>query len=152
MTDSGRKWYEIWVPQNPKDWKRDKIVYPDITESPRFFLDATGAIVNGDCYWITLSEQVKPDWLLLMLAVANSTFITRYYDAVYHNKLYSGRRRFMTQYVSGFPLPSLEAPCSKRIVRLVSRLVREGKASDTTEKEINGLVWEAFGLGEEIAG
>ncbi len=152
VTDSGRKWYEIWVPQNPDDWKRDKIVYPDIAEFPRFFLDTTGAIVNGDCYWITLSEHVKPDWLLLMLAVANSTFITRYYNAVYHNKLYSGRRRFMTQYVGGFPLPSLDAPCSKKIVRSVSRLLHEGKATDATEREINGLVWEAFGLGEEIAG
>ena len=152
VTDSGRKWYEIWVPQNPEDWKRDKIVYPDIAEFPRFFLDTTGAIVNGDCYWITLNEDVKSDWLSLMLAVANSTFITQYYDAVYHNKLYSGRRRFMTQYVGGFPLPSLGSPCSKKIIRMVSRLVREGKASDTTEKEIDGLVWEAFGLGKEIPG
>jgi hypothetical protein len=99
-----------------------------------------------------LNEDVKPDWLPLMLAVANSTFITRYYDAVYHNKLYSGRRRFMTQYVGGFPLPSLGSPCCKKIVRVVSRLVREGQASDTTEKEIDSLVWEAFGLGKEIAG
>jgi len=152
VIDSGRKWYEIWVPQNPEDWKKEKIVYPDIAEFPRFFLDTTGAIVNGDCYWITLNEEVKSDWLLLMLAVANSTFITRYYDVVYHNKLYSGRRRFMTQYVGGFPLPPLGSPCSKKIVRLVSHLVRKGKASDTTEKEIDGLVWEAFGLGKEVAG
>jgi SAM-dependent methyltransferase len=152
VIDAGREWYEIWVPQNPEDWKKNKIVYPDIAEFPRFFLDTSGAIVNGDCYWITLNDDVKLDWLPLMLAVANSTFITRYYDAVYHNKLYSGRRRFMTQYVGGFPLPALEALCSKRIVRLVSRLVREGKASETTEKEIDDLVWAAFGLGKEIAG
>jgi len=152
VIDSGRKWYEIWVPQNPEDWKKDKIVYPDISEHPRFFLNTTGAVVNGDCYWITLNEVVKSDWLLLMLAVANSTFITRYYDAVYYNKLYSGRRRFMTQYVSGFPLPSLDKPCGKKIVELVPRLVREAKASDTSEKQIDRLVWEAFGLGKEVAG
>lgn len=152
VIDSGRKWYEIWVPQNPDDWKKIKIVYPDIAEFPRFFLDTTGAIVNGDCYWITLSEDVKSEWLLLMLAVANSTFITRYYDVVYHNKLYSGRRRFMTQYVGGFPLPSLGSPCGKKIVQLVSCLIREGKASDATEKEIDSLVWETFGLRKEIAG
>jgi hypothetical protein len=108
--------------------------------------------VNGDCYWITLNEGVKSDWLLLMLAVANSTFITRFYDAVFHNKLYSGRRRFMTQYVGGFPLPSLETPCGKKIVQLVSRLVREGEVTDTLEEQIDRLVWKAFGLGEEVAG
>jgi adenine-specific DNA-methyltransferase len=152
VLDSGRKWYEIWVPQNPEDWKKEKIVYPDISEHPRFLLDTTGAVVNGDCYWITLNEGVKSDWLLLMLAVANSTFITWYYDAVYHNKLYSGRRRFMTQYVSGFPLPSLDKACGKKIVQLVSCLVREGTASDTIEKQIDRLVWESFGLGKEVAG
>jgi adenine-specific DNA-methyltransferase len=152
VIDAGRRWYEIWVPQNPDDWNKDKIVYPDITEFPRFFLDTTGAIVNGDCYWIILNEGTKSDWLLLMLAVANSTFITRYYDAIYHNKLYSGRRRFMTQYVGGFPLPSLELPCGKKIVRLVSRLIREGKVDYSTEQEIDGLVWEAFGLRKEVSG
>ncbi|MSR57594.1 MAG: hypothetical protein EXS05_07970 [Planctomycetaceae bacterium] len=150
VIDSGRKWYEIWVPQNPEDWKRNKIVYPDISEEPRFFLDTSGAIVNGDCYWITLNEGVEPEWLLLMLAVANSTFITRYYDAVYHNKLYSGRRRFMTQYVSGFPLPSLKGACGSKIVRLVSRLVDGGKADPAIEKQLDQLVWKAFGLEEKV--
>jgi adenine-specific DNA-methyltransferase len=151
VIDAGRRWYEIWVPQNPEDWRKNKIVYPDIAEFPRFFLDPTGAIVNGDCYWITLKEGAESDWLLLMLAVSNSTFITRYYDAVYHNKLYAGRRRFMTQYVGGFPLPSLDSPHSKKVVRLVSRLIRESKADDTMEKEIDNLVWEAFGLRKEVA-
>ena len=49
---------------------------------------------------LTSDDGVTSDWLLLMLAVANSTLITRYYDAVYHNKLYSGRRRFMTHSTS----------------------------------------------------
>jgi hypothetical protein len=152
VLDSGRRWYEIWVPHHPDDWRKNKVVYPDISEHPRFFLDTTGAVVNGDCYWITLNDGVQPDWLLLLLAVANSTLVTRYYDAVYHNKLYSGRRRFMTQYVGGFPLPPLEAPCGKKIVRLASRLVRAGKASDLAEREIDGLVWEAFGLGIPASG
>lgn len=152
VIDAGRQWYEIWVPQNPNDWKKPKIVYPDISEFPRFFLETTGAIVNGDCYWITVNEGADPDWLLLMLAVANSTFITRYYDAVYHNKLYSGRRRFMTQYVGGFPLPPLKGKTGKKIVKMVSRLVESGKASPETENEIDGLVWESFGLQKEVAG
>jgi hypothetical protein len=152
VLDSGRQWYEIWVPHHPNDWREKKVVYPDISEHPRFFLDTTGAVVNGDCYWITLNDGVQPDWLLLLLAVANSTLVTRYYDAVYHNKLYSGRRRFMTQYVGGFPLPPLDAPCGKKIIRLASRLARASKVDDVVEKEIDGLVWEAFGLRKEFDG
>jgi adenine-specific DNA-methyltransferase len=148
VIDGGRKWYEIWVPHNPEDWGRPKIAYPDISEYPRFFFDASGAIIQGDCYWITLNDDVDADWLLLMLAVANSSFITKYYDAVFHNKLYAGRRRFMTQYVAKFPLPDLAA--SRRIVEEVSRLLKKGEAAEAVERDINRLVWESFGLIEEI--
>ncbi len=112
---SGRKWFEIWVPHQPVDWALPKIVWPEIAEQPRFFLDSSGAIVNGDCYWIKLREGVDPDWLYLMLAVANSTVATRFYDTIFHNKLYAGRRRYMTQYVKEFPLPDLESDTGTQI-------------------------------------
>ena len=145
VIEGGRQWYEIWVPHDPDDWRKPKLAYPDISEHPRFFLDESGAIINGDCYWITLNPGVDPDWLLLMLAVANSTFITKFYDTVFHNKLYAGRRRFMTQYVSKFPLPDLVA--SKQIVKEVRCILKRG-ASEEAERNLNALVWQAFGLTE----
>ena len=147
VIEGGREWYEIWVPHNPEDWDKPKIAYPDISEHPRFFYDDSGAIINGDCYWITLFDSVDPDWLLLMLAVANSTFIAKFYDTVFHNKLYAGRRRFMTQYVAKFPLPDLKK--SSAIVREV-QAVRKNGVTDEAERKINALVWQAFGLSEEI--
>jgi adenine-specific DNA-methyltransferase len=150
VIDGGRQWYELWVPHNPDDWGKQKIAYPDISEHPRFFFDSSGAIIQGDCYWITLNDGVDADWLMLMLAVANSTFVTKYYDAVFHNKLYAGRRRFMTQYVAKFPLPDLHAAVSRRIVAEVSKILKAGEATEAAEHNINQLVWEAFGLSEEI--
>lgn len=147
VIDGGRQWYEIWVPHDPDDWRKPKIAYPDISEYPRFFFDHSGAIINGDCYWITLNPGVDPDWLLLMLAVANSTFIPKFYDTVFHNKLYAGRRRFMTQYVSKFPLPDLAA--SKQIIKEVRRILKSG-ISENSERSLNALIWQAFGLVEEI--
>jgi adenine-specific DNA-methyltransferase len=147
VIDAGRKWYEIWVPHQPEDWSKPKIVWPDIAEEPRFFLDLTGAIVNGDCYWLTLKESVHPDWLLLMLAIANSTFAIRFYDTLFHNKLYSGRRRFMTQYVAKFPLPALDSPYAQRMVSIASRLVKGESSLPQHETEINRLAEEAFGSG-----
>ena len=166
IVDSGRQWYEIWVPHNPKDWSLPKIVFPDIAEQPRFFLDRSGAVVNGDCYWITLRPGSHADWLLLMLAVANSSFIIRYYDTAFHNQLYSGRRRFMTQYVKHFPLPDIESRPSQAAVARVRQLVAApvhrlaataasvGKAAcrdprsrlADLEGEVDDLVWQAFGL------
>lgn len=150
VIEAGRQWYEIWVPHNPADWEKPKVVFPDIAEEPRFFLDQTGAIVNGDCYWITLRPGLEPEWLLLILAVANSSFIKKYYDLAFHNKLYAGRRRFMTQYVKKFPLPRLSTPTGQQLVRLVEQQVAGGDPSPDLETQIDKLVWEAFSLVEEV--
>jgi methylase of polypeptide subunit release factors len=153
VIEAGRQWYELWVPQQPKDWSRAKVVYPDISEHPRFFLDTTGAVVNGDCYWITLNDGVFQEWLYLVLAVANSTFITTYYDTVFHNKLYAGRRRFMTQYVRQFPLPEINTPEARRIIEILSDAA--ASRSDTVidcnaEENLDNLVWSSFGLRKEV--
>lgn len=149
VIEAGRQWYEIWVPQQPRDWESPKVVYPDISEEPRFFLDRTGAVVNGDCYWITLNAGVPEEYLLLLLAVANSTFTTAYYDTVFHNKLYAGRRRFMTQYVREFPLPDVRGPEAKKIVALLSNLLSQDSGLAEAATEMDALVWSSFGLKKE---
>ncbi|WP_197443076.1 Eco57I restriction-modification methylase domain-containing protein [Lignipirellula cremea] len=149
VQQAGREWFEIWVPQQPTAWALPKIVYPDISETPRFWLDRSGAVVNGDCYWITLRPEIDPVWLHLLLAIANSTLITQYYDTVFHNKLYAGRRRFMTQYVRQFPTPSLDAATAQEIDERVRQLLA-GEATveqeGNLEAELDRLVWQAFGL------
>lgn len=152
VIEAGRKWYEIWVPHNPNDWRRWKIASPDISEVPRFCFDRSGAVVNGDCYWMTLRQGFASDWLLLLLAVANSSFVTRYYDIAFHNKLYAGRRRFMTQYVKKFPLPRLERRVAQKIIRVVGELVANRMPDEHRETEIDELVWESFGLIKETCG
>ena len=144
VVDAGRKWFEIWVPHQPKLWAAPKIVWPDISEHPRFFMDNSGAIVNGDCYWTKLRSGVDSDWLYMILAVANSSVAVRYYDTMFHNKLYAGRRRFMTQYVKTFPLPELDSKLGRQIVRIVKRLVENPNKRD--EAKVESKVNEAFGL------
>jgi len=153
VLEAGRRWYEIWVPHDPRDWAKPKIVFPDIAEEPRFSLDSTGAVVHGNCYWITLHPGFHLDWLFLILGVANSSFITKYYDLAFHNKLYAGRRRFMTQYVRHFPLPDISLPASRKIVALASRLVGKVNhpARQDWEAAIDALVWDSFGLVKEPA-
>jgi SAM-dependent methyltransferase len=143
-----RNWFEIWVPQRPSEWPKRKIVFPDIAESPRFLLDTSKAIVNGDCYWMALGDEVADDLAYLLLAVGNSSFAMRYYDAVCGNRLYAGRRRFITQYVKTFPLPERRHPAVARIVGLARELVHCQAAHGSIEDELNDLVWASFGLEE----
>jgi tRNA1(Val) A37 N6-methylase TrmN6 len=154
VIDGGRKWYEIWVPQDPAGWDAPKLVFRDISEKPTFWIDLEGSVVNGDCYWLTADHKQDERLLWLAVAVGNSTFIEEFYDHRFHNKLYSGRRRFMTQYVEQFPLPDPDGKAGGAIIERAEALYKavEGPTVEQMKSELNRLVWEAFGLGvEEIA-
>jgi hypothetical protein len=145
VTAGGRLWWEIWVPQRPSTWKHPKVVFPDISDVPRFFYDRTGAVVNGDCYWVTVDE---PNIAFLMMAVANSQLGVEYYDAACGNKLYAGRRRYITQYVERFPLPDPGSSGARRAIEIVSELVtnEDPDRSAALEKDLDRAVRDSFGI------
>lgn len=146
VIDAGREWYEIWVPQDPAAWARPKLVFRDIAEEPTFWIDLSGSVVNGDCYWLTSQSTGDDDLLWLAAAVGNSTFIEKFYDLRFHNKLYAGRRRFITQYVENFPLPDPRGRLGRAIIDK-AKAVYECIPSEVAEQhqaELNAMVWEAL--------
>lgn len=145
---AGRRWYELWVPQNPAAWSSPKLVFPDISEKPVFWMDTGDGVVNGEFYWLQCTNSGEDDLLWLALAAANSGFIEAFYDHRFNNKLYAGRRRFITQYVEQFPLPDPASTEAVVIVKL-ARKIHAGLPSPATDRlirELNALVWEVFGL------
>jgi len=148
VLEAGRHWYEVWVPQDPGSWDRPKLVFRDISEEPCFWIDREGTVVNGDCYWLVCDDAAQEELLWLAVSVGNSTFIEAFYDRRFNNKLYAGRRRFITQYVEKFPLPNPEAPISQSIMERAKQVYEAAGADDAIalERELDGLVWKAFGL------
>lgn len=147
LIDAGRKWYEIWVPQDPKTWDYPKLVFRDISEKPTFWIDESGSIVNGDCYWL-VSDDGNADLIWLAAAIANSTFIELFYDYSFCNKLYAGRRRFITQYVENFPIPNPNSVIAKKIISMSKSIYEKIDTENTeyTQKQLDELVWQVFGL------
>ena len=145
VIEAGRQWYEIWVPQDPRAWEQPKLVFRDIADEPTFWIDLDGSVVNGDCYWLVAQNPVDTDLLWLAAAVANSTFIERFYDLRFHNKLYAGRRRFMTQYVENFPLPDPQSSLSTSIIATAKRIhkITPSSYTELLQKELNAMVWKA---------
>jgi adenine-specific DNA-methyltransferase len=154
VIEAGRKWYEIWVPQDPNAWDAPKVVFRDISKEPTFWVDEEGSVVNGDCYWLTCRDQAQADLLWLAVAVGNSKFIETFYDHRFHNRLYAGRRRFITQYVEEFPLPNPNGALGVKMIEMAKRIyaLAPSREANVLERELDTMVWSAFGLPiEEVA-
>lgn len=155
LIEAGRRWYELWVPQDPGAWSRPKLVFPDISSKPIFWIDTGGGVVNGECYWMQCQNESEQDLLWLALAVANSTFIEAFYDHRFNNKLYAGRRRFITQYVEQFPLPDPKSDETQAIIGLAKTIhaTLPSAEADRLAADLDKMVWRVFGLEcEEAAG
>jgi hypothetical protein len=148
LLKAGRRWYELWVPQEPELWNRPKLVFWDIARQPMFWMDLEGTIVNGDCYWLTGDTESACELLWLALGVANSSFIAEYYDLRFANRLYAGRRRFIKQYVEEFPLPDPQGAEAKRIAATARDIFDLKDRADTVkiEADLDRLVRKAFGI------
>ncbi len=146
VVKAGREWYEIWVPQNPSAWAPPKLVFRDIAEKPTFWVDLNGSVVNGDCYWLICQNPEQTDLLWLAVAVGNSAFIERFYDCRFHNKLYPGRRRFITQYVEQFPLPNPDKSIGKNIIAKAKQIYdcTPSPEAEQLQKELDTMVWKAL--------
>lgn len=151
VIQGGRNWFEIWVPHDPAAWSKPKLVFPDIAEKPVFWMEHGDGVVNGECYWMCADNGADPDLLWLALAVANSSFIEEFYDRRFNNKLYAGRRRFVTQYVEQFPLPDPQLPASRAIIDQVKNIyaiLGQPNPPDLTSQTtaLDAQVWKIFGL------
>lgn len=143
VTKANRQWYEIWVPQDPSAWKRPKVVFPDISSNARFLIDDTGSIVDGNCYWIQVDND-NTDLLYLIAAVANSKLMDKYHSLAFQNVLYSGKRRYLTQYVSKYPIPDPTSDASAELIDYVKTTLSKGENID--DGRIDELVASAFGI------
>ncbi|PSQ89734.1 MAG: modification methylase [Bacteroidetes bacterium QS_8_64_10] len=149
LLEANRNWFEIWVPQDPSAWSRPKIVFPDISAEPKFFYDDQQCIVKGNCYWFTLAPNRDKDLLFLLQGIANSQLATRYHDLRFNNKLYAGRRRYLTQYVKTYPVPRLDSTGAKQIIAMAKELTfraTDGEKRRSLEQELEEAVARAFGV------
>lgn len=155
LIEAGRKWYELWVPQDPAAWPSPKLVFPDISDKPIFWIDTDGGVVNGECYWLQCENKDEQDLLWLALAVANSSFIEAFYDHRFNNKLYAGRRRYITQYVEQFPLPNPKCDEAMAIVDLAKIIYTKTPSAEADQlaADLDTRIWRVFGLpAEEVLG
>jgi len=105
LQESGRRWYEIWVHQSPRDFAKIKIVTPDISSTNRFALEQNGYFVNGTCFYLILKDQ-SLEMNFAMVALLNSKLMEYFHKTTSGNVLYAKRFRYWTTYLSRYPIPA----------------------------------------------
>jgi hypothetical protein len=94
------------------------------------------------------TTETERQLLLLVEGVCNSDVMVKYHDLCFNNKLYSGRRRYLSQYIEKYPVPDPNSNIAKEIVIVVDSINKETnpQTRDSYVKCLNDLVRQAFGL------
>ncbi|MGQ9631784.1 MAG: Eco57I restriction-modification methylase domain-containing protein [bacterium] len=151
LKESGRRWYEIWVHQSPRDFERLKLVTPDIAPRNRFALDDRKFFVNGTCFYIILRDR-SFERNLLVLALLNSKALEFFHKATSGNVLYAKRFRYWASYLKSYPIPDITHPRNsgvvKKLVENTRGLIEISDEQETIalEKENDSLAYQLFEL------
>lgn len=164
-------WYELQQPQFKfaTFMESPKIIFPDMAISPRFAFDDAGFYGTNTTYFIPRRD-------LFLLGLLNSRLGYFYFAMICAGLEGKNERylRFFGQYLEGFPVPRLDLSAAAHkathdgMVQLVEAMQRlheqldSAKSEahkhaiqsqiDTTDAEIDRLVYELYGLtAEEIA-
>ena len=70
----------------------------------------------------------------------------KYYNIKFQNVLYSGRKRYLTQYVKNYLLPDINNLHSQKVIELVKLIRKSPSDTKRLEQSINSEVQLAFNL------
>lgn len=151
VIESGRQWFEPWVPHQPWMWYEPRAVFPEIADRAVLAFDHPGVIPNGTLFWMHVVPAAEHELLRAGVAIANTAFAVEYYDLMMATKLYAGRRRWNSQHVGSLPFPGRDKDVAL-LAFLCNEAIAAAEAGDTTtlgkvEFEIDKACRKLFGGG-----
>ena len=147
--DQGKYFWELRACAYWKEFKQPKIVYPDIAQGTEFSFDDGGYFLGNTSYLLPTKEM----WLLGLL---NSKAVFWFYTKT-STQIRGGFVRFIAQYVSQIPIPSIKTAQKTSISEMVNQILaakRIDPDADVSEleNEIDQIVYLLYDLTpEEIA-
>ncbi len=157
---TSNKWFETQdTIAYYKSFAKPKIIYPEVTKYRPFMYDESGIMVNKTCFILVEKENSKHEIPLKVLcAILNSTLADFW---IWYNcpEVGDDRRHMGKIYFENFPLlGQTKKAQQKQIVELVDEILRLKSQNDgkmraeqvsALEAEIDRLVYELYGLGDE---
>ncbi|GAA8692813.1 class I SAM-dependent DNA methyltransferase [Helicobacter pylori] len=153
------EWYclQRWAANYLQDFEKEKIVYGEIVQEPRFYLD------NGECelgvfYAEATSFILTGEHLRYLLGMLHSKLITFAFKTFYAGGgLGESGYRYKKAFIERLPIPKItekNQELADEIIALVDKILKS-KAKDPKantqrlEKEIDALVYQLYHLTDE---
>ncbi|MGN8468138.1 class I SAM-dependent DNA methyltransferase [Helicobacter pylori] len=132
-----------------EDFEKEKIVWAEMTDEPRFIYDNKGFLTNQTCYFIARDDKY-------LFAILNSKVIYFFMRQIASN-LGEGAFRWIKQFIERLPIPKIThknqeladkiTDCAERILKSKAK---DPKANtQELEKEIDALVYQLYNLTHE---
>jgi len=156
VIEAGRKWYEIWVAQDPDYFAKPfKILTPDFSTGNNFAIDRDGFYLGTSALAIILREQDEI-FNYYILGLLNSTLMEFFHKFKSSTFIYAGRYRYWASYMEKYPIylyreSKEDARFCERIAEISLDISREQAAKGVQEKELNQHVYDLFGITQSQA-
>ncbi len=153
------EWYclQRWAANYYQDFEKEKIVYGEIVQEPRFYLD------NGECelgyfYAEATSFILTGEHLRYLLGMLHSKLITFAFKTFYAGGgLGESGYRYKKAFIERLPIPKITPQNQKLACKITdcAKAILEAKEKDPKantqklEKEIDALVYQLYNLTDE---
>jgi adenine-specific DNA-methyltransferase len=137
LSESNRRWYEIWVHQSPSDFRKKKIITPDLSSYNRFAFDDRGYYINGTCFYLILTDESDISYYSI-LGLLNSKVIEYFHKTTSGNSLYAKRFRYWSSYIQEYPVAKrllTDPDIRSLLARNISNLLNTSNTAERTELE-----------------
>ncbi|WQV64413.1 class I SAM-dependent DNA methyltransferase [Helicobacter pylori] len=132
-----------------EDFEKEKIVWAEMTDEPRFIYDNKGFLTNQTCYFIARDDKY-------LFAILNSKVMYFFMRQMASN-LGEGAFRWIKQFIERLPIPQItekNQELADKIIALVDKILalkeKDPKANtQKLEKEIDALVYQLYNLTDE---
>ncbi|MGL2771278.1 TaqI-like C-terminal specificity domain-containing protein [Helicobacter pylori] len=133
-----------------EDFEKEKIVWAEMTDEPRFIYDNKGFLTNQTCYFIARDDKY-------LFAILNSKVMYFFMRQMASN-LGEGAFRWIKQFIERLPIPQItekNQELADKIIALVDKILalkeKDPKKANTQrlEKEIDALVYQLYHLTDE---
>ncbi|WP_459166266.1 class I SAM-dependent DNA methyltransferase [Helicobacter pylori] len=147
--DQGNTPYHLRNCAYIEEFEKEKIVWAEMTDKPRFIYDNKGFLTNQTCYFIARGDQY-------LCGVLNSKLIYFFMRQMASN-LGVGAFRWIKQYIERLPIPKITTKNQELAQKITdcTRKILQTKEKDPKantqelEKEIDALVYQLYNLTDE---